>query len=320
MLILKNGGTIMNCVDPHRLTSMEIRITQTNDGGIFSGPHSNDFEYTYAGTTYRVRIDQGIKRCIRIGTNQIVDISELLEMEKFIEQFIYLFDGRFYPIEHMEIIDSKEDPTIYKKHVDDYLNRRLSIYNSIELTRYSFMKLINFEDINFEEILLKWCSVDHELDIAYPMFLYCLSDIPMPIDCKIASIIEIAKPLSEIVETNNSSFSLERNKKGQIELKSALKSIIDYYGAPIFKKEMSNDYDTFLQKLVNTRNKISHVRSFRNKQCLDGVECAFYLAKLSIMYREIIYSVLGIDKNLYMNAIIDAISHWDNWYFNNPTS
>ena len=32
------------------------------------------------------------------------------------------------------------------------------------------------------------------------MFLYCLSDIRMPVDCKITSIIEMAKPITELVE------------------------------------------------------------------------------------------------------------------------
>ena len=69
--------------------------------------------------------------------------------------------------------------------------------------------------------------------------------------------------------------------------------------------------------LVNTRNKISHVKSLQNKKCLDGVQCAFYIAKSSLIYRKMIFILIGIDTELYNENIINAVNAWDKWYYEN---
>lgn len=50
-------------------TVMELKVIQTNDNGTFGGPFVNDFEYTYKGITYRVKIEQILKRELLIGTD-----------------------------------------------------------------------------------------------------------------------------------------------------------------------------------------------------------------------------------------------------------
>ena len=272
-----------------RLTAMELKIIQTNDNGMFGGTYLNDFEYVYNNTNYRVKIEQYIKREILIGTDKVVKCSELFEMESLIEQLLFVFDGRFYPIESAKMIDK---------------------------CRYRLMKLVNFKDIDLSNALLEWARVSDELDIAFNMLLYCLSDIHMPVDCKISSIIEMVKPFGEIVENNNRSFHIERNKyTKRIDLRIALKTVIKTFGSEIFYKELNGNFKDFLDILVNTRNKISHVKSLQDKACLDGVQCVFYIAKLSIMYRKIIFMLIGIDDTMYTNNIIKAVEALDNWYY-----
>lgn len=183
-----------------RLTAMELKIIQTNDNGMFGGTYLNDFEYVYNNTNYRVKIEQYIKREILIGTDKVVKCSELFEMESLIEQLLFVFDGRFYPIESAKMIDKMENPTIYQNEVDGYFDNRPPIYQSIDICRYRLMKLVNFKDIDLSNALLEWARVSDELDIAFNMLLYCLSDIHMPVDCKISSMIEMTKPFGEIME------------------------------------------------------------------------------------------------------------------------
>lgn len=297
------------------LSKMELRVIQTNDNGVFGGPFCNDFEYVYSGVSYRVRIEQQLKREWIIATDSVVACTELFNMFAFLEQLLFIFDGKFYPVEIAEIIDENENPLIYKHQVDYYLNYMLPVYNSMDICKYTCMKLVNFSDIDFESILTDWSLINEELDIAYPMFMYCLSDIPMPVDCKIASLIEIAKPLGEIVEKKNRKFSMPRNDSNKLTLKAALKALIDEFGQEIFKAEINSNYNDLLQLFINTRNKISHVKSQRNKNCLDGKQCVFYIAKLSIMYRAILYSILNIDINIYNHKLKEAISKWDAWYY-----
>lgn len=296
---------------------MELRVIQTNDNGAFDGPIITDFEYIYREVTYRVKIEQNLKRELLIGTDKKVECIELFSMEAFLEQLLFLFDGRFYPIESVAMIDENEDPAIYQSKVDHYFNNRLPIYSSIDLCRNQFMKLVDYKDVDFEAIIIEWSRISDELDIAFNMFLYCLSDIHMPIDCKISSIIEMAKPISEIIEKNDNSFHIDRKgKRKNIELKTALKTIINTFGAEIFDKEINDNFQEFLRLLVNTRNKISHVKSLQDKECLDGVQCAFYVAKLSILYRKIIFILIDIDNTLYIDNITKAVKAWDDWYYN----
>lgn len=299
-----------------RLTAMELKVIQTNDDGTFCGPFVNDFEYTYKGVTYRVKIKQILKRELLIGTGEKVECIELFEMESFLEILLFLFDGRFYPIENAAMIDENEDPSIYQNKVNHYYNNRPPIYKSIDICRHQFMKLVNFKDIDLTNTLLEWARISNELDIAFNMLLYCLSDIHMPVDCKISSIIEMVKPFGEIVENNNRSFHIERNKHTKrMDLRIALKTVIKTFGSEIFYKELNGNFKDFLDLLVNTRNKISHVKSLQDKACLDGVQCVFYIAKLSIMYRKIIFMLIGIDDTMYTDNIIKAVEALDNWYY-----
>ena len=297
-------------------TAMELKVIQTNDDGTFCGPFVNDFEYTYKGVTYRVKIKQILKRELLIGTGEKVECIELFGMESFLEILLFLFDGRFYPIENAAMIDENEDPSIYQNKVNHYYNNRPPIYKSIDICRHQFMKLVNFKDIDLTNTLLEWARISNELDIAFNMLLYCLSDIHMPVDCKISSIIEMVKPFGEIVENNNRSFHIERNKHTKrMDLRIALKTVIKTFGSEIFYKELNGNFKDFLDMLVNTRNKISHVKSLQDKACLDGVQCVFYIAKLSIMYRKIIFMLIGIDDTMYTDNIIKAVKALDNWYY-----
>lgn len=297
-------------------TAMELKVIQTNDDGTFGGPFVNDFEYTYKGVTYRVKIEQILKRELLIGTDEKVECIELFDMESFLEILLFLFDGRFYPIENAAMIDENEDPSIYQNKVNHYYNNRPPIYKSIDICRHQFMKLVNFKDIDLTNTLLEWARISNELDIAFNMLLYCLSDIHMPVDCKISSIIEMVKPFGEIVENNNRSFHIERNKRTKrMDLRIALETVIQTFGSEIFYKELNGNFQEFLDLLVNTRNKISHVKSLQDKACLDGVQCVFYIAKLSIMYRKIIFMMIGIDDTMYTDNIIKAVEALDNWYY-----
>ena len=92
-------------------------------------------------------------------------------------------------------------------------------------------------------------------------------------------------------------------------------AVIKTFGTEIFSKEINGNFKDFLDLLVNTRNKISHVKSLQDKACLDGVQCVFYIAKLSIMYRKIIFMLIGIDDTMYTDNIIKAVEALDNWYY-----
>lgn len=300
-----------------KLAEMELKIVQTNDDGLFGDCYKNDFEYVYNGVTYRVKIEQCIKRELLIWAEKKVECSELFAMEALIEKLLFIFDGRFYPVESTAMIDEKGDSSIYQCEVNQYFNNRIPIYDSFSMCKYPFMRLVkyNYNGMDLANTLVAWKCISDELNIVFNMLLYCLSSIQMPVDCKISSIIEMVKPFGEILEKHNNDFKIMRTKKDRIELRTALETVIKAYGVEIFDRELNDDFKSFLDLLVNTRNKIAHISSRQNKRCLSGSQCAFYIAKISIMYRKIIYALIGVDKEIYSENIIYAVKELDKWYY-----
>lgn len=132
-----------------KLTAMELSVIQTNDNGFFGGTDTVDFECEYGTMMCKFRIEKRLKREIRIGTEEKIEFKELFKIEELIEQLLFLFDGRFYPIESVTLIDENENPSIYEKEVNEnFYNKRLPIYNSSDICREPYMKLVDYKDIN----------------------------------------------------------------------------------------------------------------------------------------------------------------------------
>lgn len=62
---------------------MELKVIQTNDDGTFCGPFVNDFEYTYKGVTYRVKIKQILKRELLIELVKRLNVLSCSEWSLF---------------------------------------------------------------------------------------------------------------------------------------------------------------------------------------------------------------------------------------------
>lgn len=158
-----------------------------------------------------------------------------------------------------------------------------------------------------------WCELLDELDIIHQAFLYYSSSIGLPVDGKIASLIEIFEPLVELVSSYTNQFSsLKPGEKGTT-LKMCLDAIISVYGKDIFRKEYEKNAETFLQLLVNSRNKIMHIKRKFNKNCLSGSESVLYILKLSLLYRTVLLSLLGFNYDQYRDNLLNCVNAWENW-------
>ena len=79
------------------------------------------------------------------------------------------------------------------------------------------------------------------------------------------------------------------------------------YDPIIFSKELSHNKNEFAQILVNSRNRIAHIRTRENQRFLNGEESAMYLVKLSLLYRVVLLKLLGIRENLYINLLEEGV-------------
>ena len=91
-------------------------------------------------------------------------------------------------------------------------------------------------------------------------------------------------------------------------------AVISKYGQDIFAEEYGANKGKFLQTLVNTRNRIMHIkRNQPTDKYLSGAESILYLVKLCHLYRTVILSLLGIDYSLYQSAVVKSVGQWNSW-------
>ena len=102
----------------------------------------------------------------------------------------------------------------------------------------------------------------------------------MPVDMKCAFLIEAFIGVGEIIQSKKSEFVLPKRKsREESQLGLDLKYIIIHYGQEIFRGEYQKDLEGFVQILVNSRNRIAHIKSKQNGKFLNGDESVLYLHK-----------------------------------------
>ena len=143
--------------------------------------------------------------------------------------------------------------------------------------------------------------------------LYSISNIGLPVDGKVAYLIESFEPLAEIIKYKTE--YLQSLKSRDKCLKNYIRGVIEQYGEDIFFAERSKNFDKFLELLVNTRVNIMHIRAFKKSPNLSGAESALYIAKIALLYRCIMFDLLDIDKALYMeklDQVVNILNDWNN--------
>ena len=72
-------------------------------------------------------------------------------------------------------------------------------------------------------------------------------------------------------------------------------------------KEFSQNKDGFAQILVDSRNRIAHIKSKQKRRYLDGGESVMLIVKLSLLYRIALFDLLGIPTGKYSNALLSRV-------------
>lgn len=256
-----------------------------------------------------VSISQEYNREIELTSNVPMTGEDLISAFQNIEKLLMLFDGRFYTIKKVTISNDNEEPTDAS---NEYNNVRLNCFYSKDLYQYSWLKIISFQDVLTNELYKKWLSLMDDLDIAFQMFLYAVSDNKMTVDLNFAFLIELAEPFVELLkEKTYYCQSLTPGERGTT-LKMCIDNLIVIYGTDIFAKELEDSYTSFLERVVKSRVRIMHIKK-NQKNFFDGNECLKYSLKFSLLYRSILLSVLGIPYQAYKGNIQMATKNIDDW-------
>lgn len=290
----------------------KLIATFQDDNMMLGGPKDLEF---YINENILVKIEQLGIRIISVMSEQEESFRVLYGIFTKVERLLMLFDGKFITLKKLSFEDFDKGSS---EHLNSYANNimksRLSYYNSADFCSYTLDKLLDYETIITPELYYCWQELLDELDIMHQMFLYSVSDSKMPIDVKCAFLIELAEPLVEIVKTNTHLYSSLNPGERGTTLKMCIDALISKYGTDIFEEEIANNYEKFLQIIVNSRVRIMHIKRQQKGLFFNGNESILYAQKMTLLYRKILFEILNIPVETYnekMKTLIKSLEKWN---------
>ena len=282
-------------------------------GIVFGGPRSISAVLN-SPAGMKVEIQQGQFRTVVVTAENEINANELYSVFSKLERLLMMFDGRFFPLSELKFTGSVESSDnqllAYAHHC---CASRLSYFESADFCLCTANKLVDFYNIFSADLYQRWEEILDELDIVHQMYLYSSCVSGQPVDIKCSFLIELVEPLVEIVKEQKHYFSsLTPGEKGPT-LKNRLDALIAKFGEDVFGAEISADYNAFLQVLVNSRVRIMHIKRNQRGIYFDGLESVLYSAKMSLLYRKIIFVLLGIEPGEYQENLKKCIQYWDQW-------
>ena len=291
--------------DSYRICN-KLSVEQGLEKGLLGGPFQSKLTLKNGVS---VSINQFGKRTIELSTHTPTSWDDLFTTFQRIEKLLMLLDGRFYPIEKLRFFmdgDELTDVSI------EYEQKRLGYFSSKDFCRYSWLRLMPFQNVLTDELIGKWNVLLDELDIAFQSLLYSLSDNRMPVDLNFAFLVELAEPFTELLKEQTCYCqSLTPGERGTT-LKMCVDTLIVIFGKAIFGEELSGDYASFLNLVVGSRVRIMHIKKKQNK-FFDGKDCVKYSMKFSLLYRKILFELLGINSGEYDEALQKATKIINKW-------
>lgn len=243
-----------------------------------------------------------------------MSMSNLWGFYTIIERLLMLFDGRFYIIESAAFTGDACSEADYSSYAQACLSRRLSYCKTDPAYCYSDHVFLTYDTVLSPELLSKWIQLQDELDIVHQVALYNIAATGITHDVKCANFIECLEPITEVIGIYDRFFPSLKPGDRTTTLKMCIDAAISKYRQDIFDEEYSVNKDKFLQTLVNTRNRIMHIkRNQPTEKYLSGTESILYLVKLCHLYRVVILSLLGIDYTRYKTAVKKSVDQWNSW-------
>ena len=296
-----------------KVKCISITVVVKNSG-ILGGPYSAETDYEYNGSMLHIEVTQSFARTICISANSPVTMEQLWEAFTLIERLLMVFDGRFYIIDSVLFSGEVSNDADYCSYAKECISRRLSFNRTDSAYCYSDHAFLKYDSVLSPTIISKWVQLQDELDIVHQVALYNIADTGVTHDVKCANFIECLEPMVEIIGLYDCFFPCLKPGDRTTTLKMCIDAVISKYGKDIFAEEYNTNKEKFLQTLVNTRNRIMHIK--RNQpvdKYLSGEESILYLVKLCHLYRVVILSLLGIDYAQYQSVVIKSVQQWNEW-------
>ena len=289
-----------------RFTS--LRADYLQEGLLLGGPSQASAHLNCDGIDYELAVEQGCNRTITVKAGHAVDWNCIQKPLYILERLLMLFDGAFINLEDISFSGSPDGDN-GKVEKEQVLAKRLSYFRTD--SRFTIHdKLVEYQDVLNDGLMRKWVSLLDELDITNQVYLYMLADSGMPVDLRLAFLVELAEPMVEIVNKERGIYpSLHPGERGT-SLKQCLNALINTYGDVIFGREQSNhEYDDLLSTLVNGRVRVMHIKtSMPASKYFDGMHSVYYMRKMSLLYRLVLLDLLGVSRDLCQSKLMRRVS------------
>lgn len=290
-------------------TCHKIQITQAYEKGMLGGP----WNLSFTAKGIKIDIEQIGVRKIELSYDQTGDFNRLYSKFCQLEKLFVLFEGEFLAFKSIIAFDGNDKEIKKSQLCEEIKSSRLNYCSTIDACRGNNTAFLDVFKYTNADIFGKWCNLIDELNIIHQVFLYNTSSIGLPVDAKVASVIEVFEPLVELIAEYTNQFSTLKPGKRGTTLKMCLDAIISMYGKDIFDTECSRNVGKFLQILVNSRIKVMHIKRNFNQVCLSGEESVLYIVKLSFLYRKILCFLLGIEYCDYSDKLVESVKRWETW-------
>ncbi|MCF0158885.1 MAG: hypothetical protein HUJ83_10290 [Veillonella sp.] len=290
-----------------------VTIRQRPEKGILGGPLTCRFSVEYKGIIANIKLEQRIERITKITPVEDTDLGWYWSLFNILDMLFFLFDGEFYNIQKINIKGFHGDGRSLADEKANFVDNRVSYYKSADFVKGSHSSFLNPLNHLNGIIFNKWVNIVEELDISVNIAFYSLSEMQLPIDGKIALLIEAFEPLADLAK-KPLDFSVEKGKRGNSTLAAIIETFISCYGGEIFNVERTNDgYKEFVKVAKDSRNRVMHAKSRQNRVYFSGEESVLYAIKFSYLYRRVLLEILGIDYSLYKTKLQDSVARWNSW-------
>lgn len=286
-----------------------LQATYRIENGFLGGPYTTKLTY---GDMY-ICVEQGGIRKITVSTDKDTSANCFFEVLQSLEKLLMLFDGCFIPLFSIELYNSTKTADANLESQKAYFcNHRLEYYKSARFPD-SNTRLLEFSNVLTSSLFSRWQEILNELDVVHQLYLYEYCCTSHTVDMRCAFLIELAEPLVEIVKTKTKLLSDLNPGSRSTTLKLCLKELINKYGDEIFSLELYDvsNFGELLDHMVNSRNRIMHIKRNVNKAFNSSEKYLLYMEKMSFLYRRIIIDLLGVDFAIYRNVLIKNVECWD---------
>ncbi len=307
-----------------------VSVVYILENGILDNEPDCTFKITEKSNLFTVTIKQAVIRIITITADEPVFYDNLILVLSKLERLLFIFDGIFFKVVKAEFTDAEDIGSDRLNEIiqgdnailnEQFFVKRLKYYQSSDVCSFRD-KLVNYDKVLTTKLYADWGTLLDELDIVNQVYLYSMAETGMPVDVRLAFLVEMAEPMVELLHSRGCKLSgIRFNEKQEYQpsLKQCIQVLIKSYGEKVFNKEMSEQsINTIYSRAKASRVRIMHIK--RNQEpgeYFNGVQSVYYIMKFSVQYRNILLNLLKIDNRLYQERLEKIINRIDRWFDDN---